>query len=100
MRAAGNRFADLDGLSVRAGGSRDERARRRIWDYSGAPPVDSEGQVVGVVTGADLRSKKPKRCGREMMYKFARLISAGAVLGFGAIPVAEAACSGDARVHV
>jgi TPR repeat protein len=26
-----------------------------------------------------------------MMYKFARLISAGAVLGFGAIPVAEAA---------
>jgi uncharacterized protein len=31
------------------------------------------------------------RCGREMMYKFARLISAGVILGFGAIPLAQAA---------
>jgi len=64
---ARDRFAALDGLSVRAGGAlmigETSGTAGVIWGYSGAPAVDGDGQVVGVVTGADFRGRTTLRLG-------------------------------------
>ena len=59
--AARDHFAGIDGLSVRVGGTlmvgETGNPVGVIWGFSGAPAVDRDGQVVGVLTEADFRGR-------------------------------------------
>ena len=56
------RYEGLDGLPVRIGGplmvGETNGATGVSWGYSGAPAVDREGYVVGVLTSADFRGRR------------------------------------------
>jgi hypothetical protein len=66
--AVHDRFAALDGLAARAGGrlmiGETSGSTGVIWGYSGAAAVDGEGQIVGVVTGADFRGHITQKLGQ------------------------------------
>jgi hypothetical protein len=59
--AARDRFDHLDGLVVRPGGTllvgETSGPTGVVWGYSGGPAVDGDGQVVGVLIGADFRGR-------------------------------------------
>jgi hypothetical protein len=55
------RFSRIEGLDIENGGSlmvgETDRPLGAVWGFSGAPAIDHDGKVVGVLTEADFRGR-------------------------------------------